>query len=80
VIGIGVDLDVGGGVDVDAFRETWALGQRPYLLFVGRVEGGKGSEDLWRFFTTYKQRHPGDLALVVVGYVASALDPHPTWS
>jgi glycosyltransferase involved in cell wall biosynthesis len=77
VIGIGVDLDMDEGVDVSAFREAWGLGDRPYLLFVGRVEPGKGSEDLWRFFTAYKRRHPGPLALVVVGYVASALDAHP---
>ncbi len=77
VIGVGVDLDVDDGPGAAAFRKAWALGDRPYLLFVGRVEGGKGSEDLWRFFTAYKERHPGPLALVVVGYVASALPPHP---
>lgn len=75
VIGIGVELDVGG--DDGAFREAWGLGDRPYLLHVGRVERGKGSEELVQFFTAYKQRHPGPLALVVVGSMVSALPEHP---
>jgi glycosyltransferase involved in cell wall biosynthesis len=75
VIGVGVDLDA-GPVDVEGFRGACGVGDRPYLLFVGRVEGGKGSEEMSRFFAAYKERHPGPLALVVVGYVADALPAH----
>lgn len=76
VIGIGVDLDA-GSADPAAFRRRWGLGDRPYLLFVGRVEGGKGSEEMSRFFAAYKERNPGPLALVVMGYVAEDLPRHP---
>jgi glycosyltransferase involved in cell wall biosynthesis len=65
VVGIGVDLDATG--DGDRFRARTALGDRPYLLFVGRVEAGKGSEELIEFFVAYKDRNPGSLALVFVG-------------
>ena len=42
------------------------MDDRPYLVFVGRVEAGKGSEELLQFFTAYKQRNPGPLALVLI--------------
>jgi glycosyltransferase involved in cell wall biosynthesis len=65
VIGIGVDLDSPG--DGARFRSRLGLGDRPYLVFVGRVEAGKGSEELLHFFEAYKERRPGPLALVLVG-------------
>jgi glycosyltransferase involved in cell wall biosynthesis len=65
VIGIGVDLDSPG--DGDRFRTRLGLGDRPYLVYVGRVEAGKGSEELINFFEAYKERRPGPLALVLVG-------------
>ena len=65
VIGIGVDLGSTG--DGDRFRTRFGLGDRPYLVFVGRVEAGKGSEELIEFFEAYKERRPGPLMLVMVG-------------
>jgi glycosyltransferase involved in cell wall biosynthesis len=65
VIGVGVDLASPGRAE--SFRAVLGLGARPYLLFVGRVEAGKGSEELLSFFAAYKERHPGPLALVFVG-------------
>jgi glycosyltransferase involved in cell wall biosynthesis len=75
VIGLGVDLDPTG--DASRFHAEWSLGQRPYLLYVGRLDPGKGSDELADYFTTYKARHPGDLALVVVGEPVKPLAPHP---
>ncbi len=74
VIGVGVDLDLDG--DPDRFRAGSGLGDRPYLVFVGRVEAGKGSEELVQFFTAYKERHPGPLALVLVGPLSTPVS-HP---
>jgi glycosyltransferase involved in cell wall biosynthesis len=65
VIGIGVELDAPG--DADRFRTRFDVGDRPYLVYVGRVEAGKGSEELINFFLMYKERRPGPLALVLVG-------------
>lgn len=75
VIGIGVDLDAAG--DEGAFRRDFGLGDRPYLIFVGRVDPAKGSEELFDFFTAYKKRHPGPLGLVMVGEPVRALPENP---
>lgn len=75
VIGVGTDLD--GRGDAAAFRAAYGLGDRPYLLFVGRLDPGKGSDEVHSFFTTYKSRRPGDLTLVVVGDPVKPLAPHP---
>jgi glycosyltransferase involved in cell wall biosynthesis len=60
-------VDLASPGRAESFRAVLGLGARPYLLFVGRVEAGKGSEELLSFFAAYKERHPGPLALVFVG-------------
>ncbi|GAC1537673.1 MAG: glycosyltransferase family 4 protein [Acidimicrobiales bacterium] len=75
IVGLGVDLDASG--DGSRFRAAHGVGERPYLLYVGRLDPGKGSDELYDYFTTYKARHPGDLALVVVGEPVKPLAPHP---
>ncbi len=76
VIGIGIDLDAGTGADEAAFRAAYGI-DRPYLLFLGRVDAAKGAEELYDFFSAYKARHPGPLALVLVGDPARSLPAHP---
>jgi glycosyltransferase involved in cell wall biosynthesis len=75
VVGLGVDLDATG--DGDRFRRQFGIGDRPYLLYVGRLDPGKGSDELYDFFTAYKARRTNDLALVVVGEPVKPLPPHP---
>jgi glycosyltransferase involved in cell wall biosynthesis len=65
VVGIGVEV---GAADPARFRAAYGLGNRPYLLYVGRIDEGKGALALVDFFRAYKDRHPtDDLALVLVG-------------
>jgi glycosyltransferase involved in cell wall biosynthesis len=65
VVGIGVEV---GAADPTRFRAAYGLGNRPYLLYVGRIDEGKGALALVDFFRAYKDRHPtDDLALVLVG-------------
>ena len=77
VIGLGVDLEATGSPE--RFRATYGVGDRPYLLYVGRLDPGKGSDELYDYFTTYKARQPtaNDLALVVVGEPVKPFAPHP---
>jgi glycosyltransferase involved in cell wall biosynthesis len=75
VTGIGFDLDV--PVDVDRFRADHGVGDRPYLLYVGRIEEGKGSLELLEWFRTYKRRRPGPLALVLVGHQVGDVPDDP---
>jgi glycosyltransferase involved in cell wall biosynthesis len=65
VVGIGVEV---GSADPARFRARYGLGDRPYVLYTGRVDEGKGALALVDFFVTYKERHPDDdVALVLVG-------------
>jgi glycosyltransferase involved in cell wall biosynthesis len=75
VIGIGLDPCV--EADPSRFRDAFELGQRPYLVVLGRVDPGKGADQLVRFFREYKLRYPSELALVVVGEPVAQLEPHP---
>ncbi|PLS76445.1 MAG: hypothetical protein CYG61_01960 [Actinobacteria bacterium] len=74
VMGLGIEPGQG---DEGAAREALGLGDRPYLLCLGRVDEGKGSTLLARFFATFKHRHPGPLALVFAGPVVHAPPVHP---
>ncbi|HTZ10293.1 MAG TPA: glycosyltransferase family 4 protein [Acidimicrobiales bacterium] len=73
VLGLGVADVVRGGRRGGAVT---GLGDRPYVVSVGRVDDHKGSSMLAAFFRTYKERHPGPLALVFVGPVATTIPPH----
>jgi glycosyltransferase involved in cell wall biosynthesis len=58
-------------------RTAVGLGDRPYLLCLGRVDDGKGVRLLYEWFAAYKERRPGPLALVCPGPVVHPLPPHP---
>jgi glycosyltransferase involved in cell wall biosynthesis len=64
---IGIGQDVGVSADPALFRARFDLGEAPYLLVVGRVDPGKGSEEIVDFFAAYKARNPGPLRLVIMG-------------
>jgi glycosyltransferase involved in cell wall biosynthesis len=67
VIGIGVEVDA-EKADPARFRLAFDLGNQPYLLYVGRVDAGKGALALVDYFIAYKDRHPeDDLVLAIVG-------------
>jgi glycosyltransferase involved in cell wall biosynthesis len=74
VLGLGVGESAGAG---RPGGELAGFGDRPYLVSVGRVDEHKGSKMLAEYFATYKERHPGPLALALVGPVSAELDPHP---
>lgn len=68
VLGLGVEDEVPGGTSpVDG----------PYLLYVGRVDDGKGTSMLAEYFAQYKQRRPGPCRLVLAGRVLDPPPPHP---
>jgi len=73
LVGLGVDEGTG---DPEAFRARVGLGTDPYLMYLGRVEDGKGTTELARMFAAFKARHPGPLKLVIAGPVAQAPPPH----
>jgi glycosyltransferase involved in cell wall biosynthesis len=76
--GVGVELDVSvPDASVAAFRAAHGLGDDPYLVFVGRLDPHKGTDELFDFFTAYKAAHAGPLKLVLVGQPIQPVGPHP---
>jgi len=74
VVGVGFDDGPGDGA---RFRQAYGLGDDPYLLFVGRLDPAKASDELFDFFVAYKARNPGPLKLAVVGEPVQPLPAHP---
>jgi glycosyltransferase involved in cell wall biosynthesis len=73
LVGLGIEEGTG---DARAFRREADLGDSPYLLYLGRVEDGKGTGELARMFARFKARHPGPLKLAIAGPVVQAPPPH----
>jgi glycosyltransferase involved in cell wall biosynthesis len=76
LLGLGVE-PAPSAPDGAAARAGLGLGDRPFLLCLGRVDDGKGASLLARLFTAYKARHPGPLALVFAGPVVDRPPAHP---
>lgn len=74
VLGLGVAEATPGG---RPGGEVLGIGDRPYVVSVGRVDEHKGSTMLASFFLEYKKRHPGPLALALVGPVSAELPDDP---
>jgi glycosyltransferase involved in cell wall biosynthesis len=74
VLGLGVGTSAGAG---RPGADILGLGDRPYVVSVGRVDEHKGSKMLAAYFAAYKERHPGPLALALVGPVSFDVEPHP---
>lgn len=74
LLGLGVDPQLG---DPEGFRAAHpVIGDRPYLVCLGRVDPGKGSTLLSQWFVEYKRRRPGPLALVFVGPIVEPVVEH----
>lgn len=64
--------DLGAGVDTDftfdaaRFREKYRL-DSPFLLYAGRKDPGKKTDELIHHFVEYKRRRPSELKLVLLG-------------
>jgi len=72
---------VGVGVDVPRRFETPAALAKykilsPYILYAGRIEPGKGCQELLDHFQRYSSRRP-DLNLVLIGNLLMPLPAHP---
>ena len=68
VTGLGTDFDNEPSADaIAAFRHQFGLGDRPYLLYVGRVDASKGAVELVDFYAAYRKRHADTPPLVILG-------------
>lgn len=65
----GMGIEEARPADVAAFRRHFRL-DRPYVLYAGRVDAGKGCADLLRFYDLYRARTAEPLDLVLIGTLA----------
>lgn len=72
---MGAGVDVPKGIDANAFKERYGLDE--YLIYVGRIDVGKGIPDLFQDFLRYKERNPGGLKLVLMGKEEVSIPRHP---
>jgi glycosyltransferase involved in cell wall biosynthesis len=74
LLGLGVEVRDGGA---PAARRALDIGDRPYLVCLGRVNELKGTTLLTEWWAAYKRRRPGPLALVLAGPVTDPPPRHP---
>jgi len=65
VVGTGIDLSPADGGAL--FRGQPGVGDEPYLLYAGRLDPGKGVQELAVAFAAYKASRPGPLRLLLAG-------------
>ena len=63
----GVDMPAPAAEDVAALRTSHGLGQRPVVLFLGRLEWNKGCDDFVEAMIRVLTRRPGAADALVVG-------------
>jgi glycosyltransferase involved in cell wall biosynthesis len=76
VIGLGFDAAPLG--DGDRFRNRHGLGADPYLLYTGRIEAGKGVDELIRSATAHHRRRVNAPRLVLIGQLGMPV-PNEPW-
>lgn len=72
----GIGVETGGEGDVAGFRIRREI-ERPYALYAGRIDAGKGCAEMLAFFERYRRDVPGGLDLVLIGRLAMPLPAIP---
>jgi glycosyltransferase involved in cell wall biosynthesis len=73
---VGIGSDVPADASADRARQKFGL-DRPYLIYVGRIDVNKGCGELFDYFLKYAARaeHPPDL--VLIGTAVMPIPDHP---
>lgn len=64
---LGIGFDPPPPTEPEAFRSAYGLGDRPYVLYLGRIDPNKGADDALAYLSAYRRRRRDDVALVMVG-------------
>ena len=73
VVGVGVDIPE--NPDPALFRAKYGIDD--YIMYAGRIDVGKNSHELFKYFIEYKKRNPSDLKLVLIGKEFIKVPEHP---
>ena len=71
----GMGVDVPASPDAAAFRRRYEI-DRPYALYAGRIDAGKGCEELIAHYARYRAGG-GAADLILIGTLAMVLPPVP---
>jgi glycosyltransferase involved in cell wall biosynthesis len=66
---VGMGVEVPPPPDVAGFRARHGL-ERPYALYAGRIDAGKGCAEMLAFHERYRGERPGGADLVLIGKLA----------
>lgn len=72
---VGVGVDIPDRLDTSEFCLKYGI-RPPYILYAGRIEPGKGCQELVDFFLDYGRRNT-QLTLVLIGKLLMNLPDHP---
>ncbi len=72
----GVGIDIPTVQPSDLFSRTNNI-ENDFLLYVGRVDGHKGVNELIHLFVKYKKKSNNGLKLVIIGKSSIVIPPHP---
>ena len=73
---VGVGSDVPEQADGARFRRAFKL-DRPFAIYIGRIDENKGCKELFEFYQRYAATFPGGLDLVMIGSAKMPIPQHP---
>jgi glycosyltransferase involved in cell wall biosynthesis len=73
---VGVGSEIPERSDARRFREKFGL-DRPFALYIGRIDENKGCGELFRHYRRYAQTFPRGLDLVLIGSAVMPVPDHP---
>jgi glycosyltransferase involved in cell wall biosynthesis len=73
ILGVGVDLP--GNINPGEFKKKYKVDN--YLVYVGRIDEGKGCPELFNYFIRYKKNNPSDIKLLLIGKSVMQIPQNP---
>ena len=73
---VGIGSDVPSRTDAARFRRKYDI-QKPFAIYVGRIDENKGCRELFDFFQRYAATFPRGLDLVLIGSPMMPIPQHP---
>ena len=73
---VGVGSDVPEKTDAARFRKAYRV-DRPFAIYIGRIDENKGCKQLFEYFQRYAATFPRGLDLVLIGNAVMPVPDHP---
>jgi glycosyltransferase involved in cell wall biosynthesis len=73
---VGIGSEIPSRSDAERFRKKHGI-QKPFVIYVGRIDENKGCKELFNFFLRYAATFPRGLDLVLIGSAIMPIPQHP---